>query len=68
MKVGMCEGGPPSLSLGRLAELSPSPRLRRTRWRVIKMCECCPTSSRDCGTTKGARDGRFWIGKRRGGE
>jgi len=44
-------GGPPSLSLGRLAELwraapsvalslaaraelSPSPRLRRTRWRV----------------------------------
>ena len=28
-KVKMCEGGPPSLSLGRLAEL----------WRVIRMCE-----------------------------
>ena len=39
MKVGMFECDSPSLSLGRLAELSPSPRLRRTRWRVIRMCE-----------------------------
>ena len=38
----MCEGEPPSLSLGRLAELSPSPWLRRTRWRVIRMCEGGP--------------------------
>jgi hypothetical protein len=41
----MFECGPPSLCLGRLAEL----------WRVIRMCEGGPTSSRGCGTTKGWR-------------
>jgi hypothetical protein len=54
----MCEGGPPALSLGRLAEL----------WRVIRMCEGGPTMSCGCGTAKGARGGRFWIGKSKQGE
>lgn len=45
MKVGMCEGDPPSLSLGRLAELR----------RVIRMFECGPTSSRGCGTIPHAK-------------
>ena len=34
-----CGRGPTSLSLGRLAELSPSPRLRRTRRRVLALFE-----------------------------
>ena len=34
-----CGRGPTSLSLGRLAELSPSPRLRRTRRRVLALLE-----------------------------
>jgi len=41
-KVKMCEGGPPSLSLvGSLSFLlrPADAGLRRTRWRVIRMCE-----------------------------
>lgn len=49
----MFECDPPSLSLGRLDE----------HWRVIRMCEGGPTMSCLCGTTKDARDERFWIGK-----
>jgi len=45
VKVGMFEGDPPSLSLGRLAEL----------WRVTRMCECDPTTSCLCGTITHAK-------------
>ena len=58
-KVKMCEGGPPSLSLGRLAEL----------WRVIRMCPFyalnppCGGASKGSGAwiphAKGAKE--YWL-------
>ena len=39
--------------------------VRRT---MCLVCECGPASSRGCGSTKGARGGRFWIGKSKQGE